>query len=319
MEVSPPFHDGLLTFLYAFSTNIILYPHQVLGVSFMLDRERYKKHRGGILADEMGLGKTVQTIALILLNKSDDPKEKTTLILAPMGLLEQWKDEIIAKSKAKLSVFVYHGAAKKGMSKRDSRLPPRDVELDGATDLQPPHLPSFAIPKELRKYDVVITTLGTLLTQWVPDDDTAKKQAKAKAKKEGEDWDSDASANWVEEHAQQTGDLFKMSWHRVVIDEAQNIRNKGTKSSRAVHALKSEFRWCLTGTPVTNTLGDLYPLLRFLRIKPYNNWTRWHEQIHLLEKRRPDIAGARVNAICKPILLRRNKNSTLDGKKLINL
>lgn len=154
-----------------------------------------------------------------MLNRSDDQKEKTTLILAPAALLEQWKEEIVSKTNRKLSVLIYHGS-KKVTTKSD-----------------------------LRHYDVVVTTLGTLMSQWVPDDETAKRQAKNQAAREGDPWDSDASADWHEAHAKQTGLLFRMTWHRVVIDEAQNIRNRATKSSRAVHSLKSEFRWCLTGTP----------------------------------------------------------------------
>lgn len=43
------------------STNIILYPHQLLGVTFMLEKER-SKHKGGVLADEMGLGKVSKAL-----------------------------------------------------------------------------------------------------------------------------------------------------------------------------------------------------------------------------------------------------------------
>jgi SNF2 family DNA or RNA helicase len=66
-------------------TNIQLYAHQVLGVKWALAQEAHKKYKGGIIADEMGLGKTVQMISIISQNQSDDPKEKSTLILAPLG------------------------------------------------------------------------------------------------------------------------------------------------------------------------------------------------------------------------------------------
>ncbi|EEC76859.1 hypothetical protein OsI_15041 [Oryza sativa Indica Group] len=86
--------------------------------------------RGGILADAMGLGKTVMTIALILSNprgeieqdkrgtRDRDTMAQTsrssvrggTLIICPMALLGQWKDELEAHSApGALSVFVYYG------------------------------------------------------------------------------------------------------------------------------------------------------------------------------------------------------------------
>lgn len=65
-------------------------PHQVLGVSFMVEKERDQRYRGGLNGDSMGLGKTVQSIATMAANPSqDDVKCKTTLIVAPLALLSQ--------------------------------------------------------------------------------------------------------------------------------------------------------------------------------------------------------------------------------------
>ena len=52
-------------------------------------------------------------------------------------------------------------------------------------------------------------------------------------------------------------------------DEAHNIKNHKTKGARACCALQAKFRWCLTGTPMMNGVSELFPLIRFLRIKPY--------------------------------------------------
>jgi SNF2 family DNA or RNA helicase len=88
-----------------------LMPHQIIGVQWMVDKEK-SKHHGGILADSMGLGKTIQTIATMIANPSTDPTCKTTLIIAPLALLEQWKLEIEHKTYGQLSVYVFHGSNK---------------------------------------------------------------------------------------------------------------------------------------------------------------------------------------------------------------
>lgn len=52
-----------------------------------------------------------------------------------------------------------------------------------------------------------------------------------------------------------------MKWYRVIVDEAQFIRNRNTKASKALAAVRTKLRWCLTGTPITNTLYVSYFLL----------------------------------------------------------
>lgn len=61
----------------------------------------------------------------------------------------------------------------------------------------------------------------------------------------------------------------KSLWYRVIIDEAQCIKNPKTKNAKAAHRLKSEFRWCLSGTPMMNNVFELSSLVTFLRIEPY--------------------------------------------------
>jgi superfamily II DNA or RNA helicase len=58
--------------------------------------------------------------------------------------------------------------------------------------------------------------------------------------------------------------LTETEWRLVVIDEAQAIKNAGSKQTRAVKALKGRHRIALTGTPVENHLGDLWSLYDFL-------------------------------------------------------
>ncbi|MCL0105908.1 SNF2-related protein [Thermodesulfovibrionales bacterium] len=54
------------------------------------------------------------------------------------------------------------------------------------------------------------------------------------------------------------------SWNYVILDEAQAIKNPGTKQARAVKRLKSRNRIVLTGTPIENSLSDLWSLYDFI-------------------------------------------------------
>ena len=58
--------------------------------------------------------------------------------------------------------------------------------------------------------------------------------------------------------------LQQRNWQLVILDEAQAIKNSGTRQSQAVKKLKARSRIALTGTPVENRLGDLWSLFDFL-------------------------------------------------------
>ena len=58
--------------------------------------------------------------------------------------------------------------------------------------------------------------------------------------------------------------LASIPWPRVIVDEAQAIKNAGTRQSRAVRKLQSDSRIALTGTPIENSLDDLWTLFDFL-------------------------------------------------------
>ncbi|POW22026.1 hypothetical protein PSHT_01711, partial [Puccinia striiformis] len=53
--------------------------------------------------------------------------------------------------------------------------------------------------------------------------------------------------------------LHMIKWHRVILDEAHNIKDRS-----------STFRWCLSGTPLQNRVGELYSLIRFLGADPFS-------------------------------------------------
>ncbi|BDA51349.1 probable ATP-dependent helicase rhp16 [Coccomyxa sp. Obi] len=63
--------------------------------------------------------------------------------------------------------------------------------------------------------------------------------------------------------------LHEVAWRRVVLDEAHSIKDRRCSTARAVFALNSKYKWALSGTPLQNRVGELYSLIRFLRIFPY--------------------------------------------------
>ncbi|NRN64162.1 RNA polymerase-associated protein RapA [Kibdelosporangium sp. 4NS15] len=63
--------------------------------------------------------------------------------------------------------------------------------------------------------------------------------------------------------SRQNEELAALGWHRVVLDEAQNIKNSASKQARAVRALPAAHRVALTGTPVENRLAELWSVMEF--------------------------------------------------------
>ena len=66
-----------------------------------------------------------------------------------------------------------------------------------------------------------------------------------------------------------TSILHGISWFRIILDEAHLIKDRSTSTCKAVFNLVSLHKWCLTGTPLQNRVGELYSLIRFLRIDPH--------------------------------------------------
>jgi SWI/SNF-related matrix-associated actin-dependent regulator of chromatin subfamily A3 len=93
-------------------------------------------------------------------------------------------------------------------------------------------------PQEIEKYDVVISTYDSVSSEWHSQKSTTL------PRKSG---------------------VFSVKWRRVVLDEGHNIRNPKAKRTVAVNNLMAQSRWALTGTPIVNSLKDLYSLVRFLQ------------------------------------------------------
>ncbi|KAH8739192.1 Swi2/Snf2 ATpase [Cryptosporidium ryanae] len=64
--------------------------------------------------------------------------------------------------------------------------------------------------------------------------------------------------------------IFERKWYRIVLDEAHRIKARTTSTAKAIFSLTCiGTKWCLTGTPLQNRVGELYSLVRFIGYHPY--------------------------------------------------
>lgn len=70
---------------------------------------------------------------------------------------------------------------------------------------------------------------------------------------------------------------------------------------------------------MTNSLADLYGLIRFGCFQPWNDWKEFSDHVVKIQQKRPDLAGRRAQAILKRILIRRTKSSTVEGRPILLL
>ncbi|WQF86268.1 Putative helicase, P-loop containing nucleoside triphosphate hydrolase, SNF2-like domain superfamily [Colletotrichum destructivum] len=136
--------------------------------------------------------------------------------------------------------------------------------------------------KDLAAYDVVVTTYQVLVSEW--------------------------GHSSEDENGVKAG-CFGLHWWRVVLDEAHTIKNRNAKSTKACYALRSEYRWCLSGTPMQNNLEELQSLIKFLRIKPYDDLKEWKEQIEKpLKNGKGHVAIRRLHSLLRCFMKRRTKD-----------
>lgn len=135
--------------------------------------------------------------------------------------------------------------------------------------------------KDLALYDVVITTYQILVSEHGHSSD-AEDGVKA--------------------------GCFGLHWWRVVLDEAHTIKNRNAKATKACYALRSEYRWCLSGTPMQNNLDELQSLVKFLRIRPYDDLKEWKAHIDQpLKNGKGHIAIRRLHSLLRCFMKRRTK------------
>ncbi|KAI5783669.1 SNF2 family N-terminal domain-containing protein [Geopyxis carbonaria] len=254
-----------------------LLDHQVLGLDWMLDHEMSPaRPKGGLVADAMGLGKTIQTIATMIKNMPDETDPQVTLIVAPLALLQQWKDEILQHTKRnQFQVFINHGANK------------------------------IKKLKDLKNKDVVLTTYNSIMFSCPktkrPDDVTPGEYKE-----------------WFEDQFDRHRGIFhRMKFWRVILDEAHVIKNRRSRTSIACQRLDAEYTWALSGTPIQNSLYDIFPIFSFIGHPTAGNLDYFEAMMQSGVS--DSIKAQRIQALLRSCYMRRTKNEILLGRRLITL
>uniref|UniRef100_J3LDE0 SWI/SNF-related matrix-associated actin-dependent regulator of chromatin subfamily A member 3-like 2 n=1 Tax=Oryza brachyantha TaxID=4533 RepID=J3LDE0_ORYBR len=263
--------------------------------------------RGGILADAMGLGKTIMTISLLLADSSKgciSAQNSTQICEETNGLSESpiQSQDAVKKLASPFSFSKLRKHKAPLIAGGNLIVCPMTLLGQWKAEIEAHTTPgSVSIyvhygqnrPKEaslIGQSDIVLTTYGVL------------------------------SSEFSNESSTENGGVYSIHWFRVVLDEAHMIKSPKSLISLAAAALTADRRWCLTGTPIQNNLEDIYSLFRFLRVEPWRNWALWHKLVQKPYEEGDERGLKLVQSILKPIMLRRNKNSTdKEGRPIIVL
>lgn len=250
-----------------------LRPYQTLGFNWLY--ALYEEGFGGCLADDMGLGKTLQTLAFI------------------QTLLKNTKTKQLAARKAQKPALAGAGGETDHPSgalplgtTHEPRMPPSLVVMptsliynwQAETQRFCPELRVLVYQgaqrtrklAQFNHFDLVLTTYGTL-------------------------------RNDIEELAEQ-------DFLCVILDESQSIKNPESKVSRAVRRLQARTRMVLTGTPIENSLSDLWSQMAFINPGLLGSLPAFKKQFaQPIEKNGDERRRERLQKLIKPFILRRTK------------
>jgi len=251
--------------------------YQQLGFSWMV--YLYEQGFGGCMADDMGLGKTIQTISLLLYIQSVQ-KEKQ-----PVEVAEKEIPEPELPEKGQLTIFD-QPTPKNTPPVQGNTLPslivvPTSLVYNWVNELKrfAPSLMYYVHTgnKRLKNqhsvfkmFDVVITTYGTL-----------RKDINL---------------------------LQKCKFHHLVLDESQYIKNPASDTHKAVKQINALHKLALTGTPIENSLVDLWSIFDLLNPGMLGSLSAFKERYannaRLLEDK---LAEERLLNLINPFILRRTK------------
>ncbi|KAG7411436.1 DNA repair protein RAD5 [Fusarium oxysporum f. sp. rapae] len=259
-----------------------LHSQQLVGATWMVMREAMGLHpAGGILADEMGLGKTITALATIIGHPAEreDRMEgygKATLVIAdsPHSASRTWMDQISNHTSEKF-------ANKCLVYAKDNRT-----------------------AKWWSTKNVVITHLNALRAQFP----SQKEYKKLKAQ-----WAGDEDG-FQQALSKKLGQLFKINWYRIILDEAHGIKNDKSSGALAVWRLNAKYRWALTGTPLANKLEEFFPYLKFIGCKFATTMRRYRA-----EYIKSDQAAENFDQLVALVMMRRQQTEKFLGHTMVPL
>ena len=149
------------------------------------------------------------------------------------------------------------------------------------------------LAKDFEDFDIVITTYQTMTLELFP-----------------------YGANKAQEVPAKKG-LYSFEWRRLVLDEGHIIRNHKTKLAQAACAIMARSRWVLTGTPIVNSLKDLYSMVKFLRLSGgLDQFEIFNSALIRPLKNGDPGASLLLQALMSTLCLRRLKNMKFVDLKL---
>ncbi|KAE8392237.1 SNF2 family N-terminal domain-containing protein [Aspergillus alliaceus] len=254
---------------------------------------------GGILADEMGLGKTIEMLSLVHSHRNVPPSQaadgpssindlarlpssSSGVVAAPYTTLVVAPTSLLSQWESEALKASESGTMKVLMYYGNEK----SVNLRDLCATGNPKAPN-----------VIVTSYGVVLSDY-------------------RQMLSSASFS-----AATPGGLFSVDFFRVILDEAHLIKNRLSKTARACYELKATHRWVLTGTPIVNRLEDLFSLVRFLKVEPWNNFSFWKTFITVPFESKDYVRALNVvQTVLEPLVLRRTKTmKTPEGEPLVPL
>ena len=237
---------------------------------------------GGLQADVMGLGKTVMMIATILANPPGPNDSKCTLIVCTPSLLAQWMDEI-------------EKHVEKGVFPQIIRYQASTSEVTFGRNIE----------TALKNANIILTSYQEVVKSYP----RYRPPKHLKTAEQVQSW-------WEPILLKQRGLLHKIHFFRVVLDEAQAIKNHKSYTSVACRALMAKHRWALSGTPIHNSVEELYPYFKFLRVKFTGDFDSF--KTNFCDSNNSDSVR-RLHTFLKRFMIRRTYKSKFLGAPIVTL